>query len=334
MGSICAFGEVMLRLATPLGQGLQQLPALTPTFGGSEANVAAALAQLGHRAELVTVLPDNAMGEACRTHFQTLGVGVDGCQRAAGRMGIYFLERGVGSHPSQVLYDRADSTFARASLDALDWPSLLNRCNALHLSGITLALSQAAGAAAVNAARAAKDQGCRVSFDCNYRGSLWDSEQAARQAYLEILPLVDYLFASPRDAGLVFDRPIPEANALKQGQWTFQSFRKIAPGLQWLACTQRQHLDGKAALGAMVIDDNSAVGLEPEPLKRVVDRVGSGDAFAAGQLHGVLSQWPMRESLQFALKAAQTKHAIEGDQLRAGETDLAPALEGNVDIQR
>src|SRR5688572_2663988 len=162
-GRIVCFGELLLRLAAPGRELLFQTPRLDMHVGGAEANVAVALACLGHRTTMVSRVPDNPLGDAAVGHLRRYGVDVAGIARADGRMGLYFLAPGAGLRRSEIVYDREGSSFALANAADFDWDSLLAEADFLHLSGITAALGPQSAEAAIAAAEAARARNIQVS---------------------------------------------------------------------------------------------------------------------------------------------------------------------------
>ena len=171
--TIVTFGELMLRLAAPDRERLLQSARLAATFGGAEANVAASLARFGHRARLVTVLPDNAVGHAALDQLRLTGMDTSLVRIATGRLGLYFITPGAVLTSTDVLYDRAGSAFAETRSEAWNWPALLQGADWLHVSGVTPGIGPRACQAALDAADAAVAAGVRLSFDGNYRSRLW-----------------------------------------------------------------------------------------------------------------------------------------------------------------
>ena len=186
-----------------------QTPRLDMWVAGAEANVMTALARLGHHAALVSAVPDNALGDAAITALRAQGVDVAGIGRAPGRMATYYVVAGAGLRPSEVIYDRAHSSFQGAAADGWDWPALFANAGRLHLSGITPALGEPAARAALAAARAANAMGLAVSFDGNYRSRLWEG-QAHNPAEIlrELVAEADILFGDYRDISLLLGRPV------------------------------------------------------------------------------------------------------------------------------
>lgn len=311
---IVCFGEVLLRLGAPGHERLLQSPALQVHVGGAEANVAVALARYGHETAVVGRIADNALGAAAIAELRRQRVDTRALQAGPGRMGLYFLETGAGHRPSSVLYDRADSAFARA--DAYDWPALLAGADWLHLSGVTPALGQACADHAIAAARAARAAGVRVSFDGNFRGKLWRAWDGDAAGILrELMAQADWIFADHRDiaVALGFEAATDhvEARSDAAARVAFEAF----PQLQRVASTVRvQHSVDRQSLSALSLDrDGSAARAPVCELSAIVDRIGTGDAFAAGVLHGALVGLDAQDSLMFGWGAACLKHSVPGD---------------------
>lgn len=174
-GPVVCFGEVMARLAAPLGCRLANVSRFAVHVGGAEANVAAVLAQLGHSVEMVTVLPQSALGDLCEGELRRVGIGAGEIARGDGRLGLYFFEVGAGAGGGRVVYDRENSAFAK-NADRIDWQRLASTARWFHLSGINLALGEQAANAALAAAQAMREAGVPISFDVNHRSSLWEGE--------------------------------------------------------------------------------------------------------------------------------------------------------------
>src|SRR5829696_8319717 len=188
----------MVRLTPPGNERLERATSLDLTVGGAELNSAATLACLDVPASWVSRLPDVPLGRAVARGAHAAGVDLTHLQwvpESAGRAGVYYLEEASDPRPSAVYYDRADSAFARMPPGEFDWPIILNGARALHISGITPALGPGPRAETMAAIRAANAASVPVAFDLNYRSKLW-SETEARACFVEVVPLVDILFAS------------------------------------------------------------------------------------------------------------------------------------------
>ena len=295
---LVGLGEVMLRLAAPPPLRLDQALSLDVQIGGSEANVLAAVSRLGLRTGLITALPaEHAWGD--RTVRELWGHGVDCAgvlRRPGSRMGLYFLEYGPPPRAVRVLYDRRESALSQLVPDEVDW-GLVREARMVHLSGITPALGENLRAVIRRACREAQEAGVPISFDVNYRSRLWSAKEA-RDFLAEVLPAVRYLFIGSDDAATVFELVGPPEAVLN-------GLRKIAPAAT-IALTLGEA--GSAALAGSVVH-------RPSRLYTVttVDRVGAGDAFAAGFLWRVLTGRSVQEAIDAATALAALKCTIWGD---------------------
>ncbi|RXR06318.1 sugar kinase [Pseudoxanthomonas composti] len=332
------FGEVLLRLGAPGRQPLLQSPMLEAHVGGAEANVAVSLARFGHHAALVSRVPDNPLGEAALGQLRRHGVDTTAVDCGEGRMGLYFLTTGAMQRPSQVVYDRAGSAFANTPPAAFDWPRLLEGAAWLHLSGITPALGADSAAAARDAARQARQQGVRVSFDGNYRPQLWQRWQGDAAGVLrELFSLADILFVDHRDLAVVLGQQVPpHQDAFEHAQATAALAFSSFPHLQWVACTHRQaRASDHHLLSASICTRQEATFAPAMELSGVVDRIGGGDAFAAGILHGLTQAWPLPQVARFGLAAGCLKHSWPGDFSHSSEADVERLVQGaSMDVSR
>ncbi|MCS3809758.1 sugar kinase [Xanthomonas sp. 4461] len=313
---ILCFGELLLRLGAPGHELLLQQPRLDVHCGGAEANVGVSLAHFGHDVAMVSTVADNPLGAAVLGELRRHAVDTRHVRRVDGRMGLYFLTTGAIHRPSEVVYDRADSAFALAPADAYDWPALLEGAQWLHLSGVSPALGADVAQATLAAARAARAAGVKVSFDGNYRPKLWQRWQGdARGILHQLFDCADVVFADYRDIGVVLGGEFPqdtlEARVEAAAQQAFAAF----PQLQLMACTQRvAHNVDHHSLGAMLVPRSGEVARAPgEELTPIIDRIGGGDAFAAGVLHGLIEGWSLDDTVRFGLAAGCLKHSIPGD---------------------
>jgi 2-dehydro-3-deoxygluconokinase len=315
-GCILCFGEMLLRLSSPGGVRLASTSNFDAHVGGAEANVAAMLAQLGHEVEMATVLPRSSLGDLCEAGLRSVGVRTSRIMREEGRLGLYFLGPSLGSG-GEIIYDRKHSAFAEHA-GAFDWPMLAQEARWFHLSGINLALGDIPAKSALAAVQAMKSAGVPISFDVNHRASLWKNRpiedldlvrQAAEQA--------DVLFASPRDLALILRRDdLVEHRAGAEA--AFAEF----PGVQLIACTRRQFNDDRQLLSARIDYRDAGHETASAPLRGVVDRIGSGDAFAGAVIDGVLDKMAPYECAAHGLGAAVSKHCIAGDRWIGSRDEL------------
>ncbi|MDZ4775771.1 MAG: sugar kinase [Alphaproteobacteria bacterium] len=329
---ILCFGELLLRLSAPTGEKLLQSASLNVVVGGAEANVAVCLAQLGQSAALVSIVPDNALGHGARNEARKYGVDVSGLQMStSGRMGLYFLTPGAVLRPSEVLYDRQGSAFALGSADAIEWPPLLEGADWFHISGVTPAIGAHAAAAAVRAVEAATEAGVPVSFDGNYRGKLWAQWRGDGPKILRTLfEHTALAFADERDIALVlgkdFGGDTPIERRRRAGEAAFAAF----PKLHRIASTIREvhGPDDHTLTGTMLSRDGGERVTRAFRLSRIVDRIGGGDAFAAGLLCGLSEGKDDAASLDLAMACASLKHGVFGDFHQVARSELDDVLEG------
>jgi 2-dehydro-3-deoxygluconokinase len=337
MPRLICFGEMLVRLTAPAGELLLQTPKLAAHIGGAEANVAICVSRLGGEAAMASVLPDNALGRAARDELRRHGVDTSRLAFTDGRMGLYFLTPGAVTRPSEIIYDRAGSAFALASPATIDWSAALTGADWLHISGINPAVSESAGQAALAAAKAATAAGVKVSFDGNYRASLWKARGQSGAAILkQLLDHASLAFIDVRDIALVL-------GAFFEGEGDAQRARAIAavfeafPKLQRIAHTERRaHGVEDHALGAALhVRGQPTLALPAIALPGIVDRIGGGDAFAGGLLYALIEGMPDADALAFALHAAAWKHGQAGDSSHASADDIRSLMAaGGFDVKR
>lgn len=333
MTKVVCFGELLLRLTAPGRELLFQSARLDVHVGGAEGNVAVALACLGDEAAMVSSVPDDPLGEAAIRHLRAYGVDVSGVARRAGRMGLYFVAPASGVRPASITYDREQSSFAAAG--DYDWGRLLEGAALLHLSGITPAVSDPAAQAAIAAAETARAKGVRVSFDGNYRAQLWSSRQSDPQPILsELVRRADILFGNHRDISLLLGREFDGDGEERRRQGSLAAFEAF-PNLQVIASTAR-HVVGcdHHRLSARVETPEYAVQTEEVELTGIADRIGAGDAFAAGVLHALANGGGIEKAAEYGLALACLKHGLPGDASLFTEADVEAFLRGERDVRR
>ncbi len=332
--AIVCFGEVLLRLSAPGAERLLQTPTLAVAYGGAEANVAASLARFGHDVRMVSVLPDTALGHAVLGELRRHGVDTRLIRLASGRLGLYFLAPGAGLRAAEVIYDRAHSTFAEQDFSARNWNEALAGAGWFHVSGVTAALGQRAADAAIASVRAARDAGLTVSFDGNYRARLWQNWDSDAPAILRaIMSEADVLFGDHRDIGLALGATFA---GVEPGRAAAEAAFAAFPRLQRIAHTLRvEHSVGRHDISAAMYARGEAWTAPAIAVTEIVDRIGAGDAFAAGTIHGLRHDWECEATLKFALMAAALKHTIPGDINLATEAEVLAAIaDGGVSVRR
>jgi 2-dehydro-3-deoxygluconokinase len=335
MANIATFGEIMLRLSPPGKELLFQSPRLGATFGGAEANVAVSLAILGHRSRWISVVPANPVGEAALRELRRYGVDTRAVARGGRRLGIYFAETGANERPSQVVYDRDGSGIAEAKPGDIDWAVALEGMDRLHVSGITPALSAAAAALTLEAVKAARERGRSVSLDLNYRAKLWRYGRPAPEVMREIAALANILIGNEEDCQKALGiGPAVEAAA---GMLDVKAYERLTaevmaafPNLERVAITLRESLSADWNRWSAVLRNKTAFLAGPTyEIRSIVDRIGTGDAFAAGLIHGLTTFETDAEALDFAVAAGALKHSIPGDWNLSTEKDILALAQGD-----
>ena len=328
-------GELLVRLSAQGKQLLATTPAFDVHIGGAEANVAVGMAMLGADTAMVSAVPDNDLGRRAVAHLRSAGVDASGVRTAPGRMGLYLLTPGAGLRASDILYDRADSAFARLGVGAFDWPALLAGATRLHLSGITPALGPGSAALAVEAAEAATAAGVAISFDGNYRARLWEAWDSDPRAILtRLVGTATILFGNHQDIALLLGRAIPgegEARRRAAAEAAFAAF----PKLQLMASTARHALDAdRHAISARIDSREGAHQTDEALVSGIVDRIGAGDAFAAGVLAALDRGLAVAEAAEWGLALTALKHSLPGDASLFRPSDIAAFRSGARDIRR
>ena len=332
---IVFFGEMLIRLTAPGRELLMQTPGFDVQVGGAEANVAVGLAHLGHHTVVVSAVPDNALGRGAVSSICAHGVDCKNVQTREGRMGLYFLAQGAGLRASEIVYDRAGSSFAQTRAADFDWDALLADAQMLHLSGITPALGSQSAEAALAAARAASRMGVPISFDGNYRAMLWEAwDSNPREVLSELISLADILFGNHRDISLVLGKDFSRDGADRRreaAQATFEAF----PALKLIASTARHLVSADHhQLSARVDLRDSFAQTDEIDVTGIIDRIGAGDAFAAGVLHAHLGGGNADAMAKSGLALTCLKHSLPGDASLFGQAEIDAFMSGNLDVRR
>lgn len=338
MKRIVTFGELMLRLKSPGHERLFQSPELEATFGGGEANVAVSLSLLGEKASFVGALSKDPIGEAALRSLRSYGVDVSRVRRCPERTGIYFLETGADQRASQVVYDRAGSAASLMKEGDFDWADILADADWFHVTGITPALSASAAGAAIEAAKAARAVGAKVSVDLNYRKKLWNYGVPAPEMMGKLAALADVIIANEEDLqlglGLGFSSPGADPSKGKVGVEAYralaESAMKAYPNVAVVAVTLRESKSAdRNGWSAVLLGGSGFYHSRTYELADIVDRVGGGDSFAAGLIYGLLELGDEQRALEFAVAASALKHTIPGDFNLAGREEIERLASGD-----
>ena len=333
--TVLTFGEIMLRLKAPGQERLFQSPALEATFGGGEANVAVSLANYGIPSEFCTVLPDNAIADACIRELRGFGVDVSKIQRGPGRMGIYYLEGGANQLPSKVIYDRAYSSIASARPGDIDWDTVFEGVDWFHITGITPAVSESAMQLSLESVKKAKARGLTVSCDLNYRKNLWKYGRAASDVMCELAHYVDIAIANEEDVqkSLGISAQVDVASGkldIAQYELLGKKVLDAYPNMGMIAVTLRESHSASWNSWAACLNDREHFYLSKKyEIPNIVDRVGGGDSFAGGLIYGLNHYQDKQEALEFAVAASCLKHSIIGDFNRVTASDVEKLAQGD-----
>ncbi len=322
MKKIVTLGEVMLRLSPPGNQRFFQANSLEVEFGGSEANVGAALAYWGNDVVHLTAFPDHEMGLAAVSKLRKNGINTEFIQYNAGRLGIYFLEHGAMQRSSQVIYDRVGAAFALIDKDRFDWEAIFDGADWLHWSGISPALSQPAADFTLLALQEAFARGIMISGDLNYRSNLWQFGKKPYDIMPDLMKLTHVMIAGTRDFNQCLDMEFESFDKAKKH--VFSHF----PHLSYISKTDRKsHSSSHNTISGSLIGKNKTFKSKSYDLTHIVDRVGTGDAYAGGLIHGLLNLKP-KEAIEFAVAAGAIKHSVPGDVLLCSLEEVNDMVRG------
>jgi len=331
---IVNFGEMLLRLNPPRYLRLVQTDTFEASYGGSEANVALSLACFGDDSRYITKLPDHEIGQSALNQMRRYGVDMSMAARGGQRLGIYFAEKGASMRVSQVVYDRAASSFAESTADDYDWPGIFADADWFHFSGITPALGGELPKICMDACKTAKKMGLTVSCDLNYRGKLWNTEQAD-PVMAELMPYVDLIVTSESDAKGIFGIKAP-GEILKDETYVPEMAMEFVEkflrrfGEKKIAVMLRTAYSADDYCWGDVFYSDGKYYYGPTMPIHAVDIVGSGDAYCAAMIHALRQGKDAQYAADFANGAAALKHTIEFDGNLVTEKDVFTALKSKL----
>jgi 2-dehydro-3-deoxygluconokinase len=330
---VVTLGEIMLRLSTPGYQRFVQAEQFDVVYGGGEANVAVSLANYGHDATFVSKLPTHEIGQSAVNHLRRFGVNTDHIARGGDRVGIYFLETGASMRPSKVVYDRANSAISEAEVADFDFDAIFEGADWFHFSGITPALGERAQAVTLAALKAAKKHNVTVSVDLNYRKKLWTPEEA-KAVMSKLMAYVDVCIGNEEDAEKVLGFK-PGETDVTSGDLEIEGYKRIfkemkeAFDFKYVVTTLREsHSASDNGWSALIYDGEDFYRSRHYEV-RIVDRVGGGDSFAGGLIHGLMTMDDHEKALEFGVAASALKHTIFGDFNLVSEQEVMTLMEGD-----
>ena len=333
MAKIVTFGELMLRLAPNGYYRFFQNDQMQATFGGGEANVAVSLSNYGMDASFVTKLPSHAIGQAAVNSLRALGVDTKDIVRGGERVGIYYLDKGASQRGSVCIYDRAYSAIQLAKREDFDWDKIFDGADWFHFTGITPAIGGDLVNICLDACKAAKAKGVKISCDLNYRGKLWTREEA-RKAMTELCKYVDVCISNEEDAKDVFGIEA-ENTDIYGGKLNKDGYKSVAKqlkdtfGFEKVAITLRSSISANDNDWAAMLYDGENYCFSKEYHLHIVDRVGGGDSFGGGLIYALLSGKDTQAAVEFAVAASALKHSIEGDYNRVSVSEVEKLAGGD-----
>ncbi|WP_461215681.1 PfkB family carbohydrate kinase [Lacticaseibacillus sp. GG6-2] len=339
MTKVLTVGEMMLRLKPQDHQRILQANTFEANYGGSEANVAVSLSLFGDDAQYLTKVPDNALGQMATGTLRQYGVDTSKVLVGGPRLGIYFFEKGASIRSTNVVYDRAGSSFATIKADEFDWAKLLDGVDYFYFSGVTPALNDTIANTLIEAVKYAHTHGIKVCFDANYRGKMWTPEKA-QSVVGQIMPYVDIFLANDEDyeASLgmaAFDgdmsRGIDQLDSFKA---TMQKVAAKYPNIKAIASVVRNiHSVENHKCTALLWQDGK-IYQGPVYDMHVFEGVASGDAFGAGLVHGLIHGYDPQALINFADTASALKLTVSGDLNIVTEKDVLGTMQSAGGVNR
>lgn len=340
MGKIVTLGEIMLRLSPTGNYRFVQSESFQIFPGGGEANVAVSLANYGHTACFVSKLPSHEIGQIAVNALRRYGVKTEYISRGGDRVGLYYAETGASMRPSKVIYDRAHSAIAEADISDFDFDKIMEDADWFHWSGITPAISDKAAEIVRVACEAAKRHGVTVSVDLNFRKKLWTSEKAI-SVMRPLMQYVDVCIGNEEDANMCLGYK-PDAD-VEGGKTDAEGYYEIFKGMmkefgfKYVVSTLRESYSASHnGWKALIYDGKTFYESKHYDINPIIDRVGGGDSFSAGLIHGLLSCKDQTKALEFAVAASALKHTIPGDFNLVSTSEVESLAKGNANgrVQR
>lgn len=303
--TVVSFGEIMLRLSPPDMSMICDTKSFSACYGGSESNVLVCLSSLGDKTRFITALPQNELGDAVVRHLNTYKVETDSIVRRGDVLGIYFLEQGFGARPGKVIYNRKHAEINNLAESDIDYDAVFADCGIFHICGISFSLSEAAKAVSFRLLQEAKKRNILISFDFNYRSKLW-TIPTAKAVYQEIVNYADILFCSGRDLETFLDTDTENFYKKYTSEYLVVREREV--------CSADLH-KANAVIYRKTADGMACAKTEQTAIQ-VLERIGSGDAFAAGVLHALnRNREDIQNAINFGMACFVLKHTVKGDVL-------------------
>ena len=333
MSKVVTMGEIMLRLSSPFNSRFVQSQSFDVNYGGGEANVAVSLANYGHDAYFVSKVPAHEIGDCAVNSLRKFGVHTDYIARGGDRLGIYYLETGASMRPSKVIYDRAHSSISEANPSDFDFDKIFENADWFHWSGITPAISDKSAEILRLALISAKKHGVTVSCDLNFRKKLWTSEKAI-SIMRPLMQYVDVCIGNEEDAQLCLGfKPDSDVTGGKTDASGYKEiFKQMKEEFEfkYVVSTLRESFSATHnGWKALIYNGEEFYESKRYDINPIIDRVGGGDSFAGGLIHGLLKYKDQGKALEFAVAASALKHTIPGDYNCVSEKEVETLMGGD-----
>ncbi|USD23971.1 sugar kinase [Flagellimonas marinaquae] len=323
---LVTFGEVMMRLSPPGYSKFAQATSLELVYGGGEANVAISCAYLGMKASHVTRFPDNALGKAATQFLRQHWLSTEHVIYGDEMIGKYFLEKGAVHRSSEVIYERQGSAFSLIEPKMVDWEEVLKDADWFHWTGITPAISDGAAKCCLEAIKTANKLGIKVSGDINSRDNMWKYGKTMQEVMPELVKHCDIVITSSHGIQEMFGLGDPEGKfrfAAKDLMDAFPNIEKVVGKTRKSISASHQQIQGKVWNGETYTKTRTL------NITHVIDRVGTGDAFASGLIYGLLHYDEDIKALDFATAACALKHTVPGDVNMVSLENVTSLMDGN-----
>lgn len=304
---LIGLGEVMLRLSPPNKEKISQSEIFEKNAGGSELNVVSGAAMLGIRSAIITKLPKNKMGHFIRNKIRYGNVSDDYIvydTDPGSRLGLYYYESGAYPRKSSVIYDRAGSSMCSLKLEDIP-EDIYEKTKIFHISSISLAIDPQLQKTALAMIEKFKKAGAAISFDVNYRAALW-SEEDAKKVIESVFPYVDLLFVSEETSRRMLQRT-GTLEEIMQGYAKDYGCRLVATTRRDVVSPTHHNFNSK------IYYDGTFYEEEPYNNIEVIDRIGSGDAYLAGVLYGLVRNGCVQSALEIGNALSAVKNTVLGD---------------------
>ncbi|MEP2056885.1 MAG: sugar kinase [Maribacter litoralis] len=328
MGQIITFGEVLMRISPRGNKKFVQSNIVEFYFGGTELNVGISISNFGGKVKHITAVSDDFIGDTAMTYIQKFGVDTSAIVKSKRPLGVYFLEVGAVIRPSMISYNRSHSAFSEIEPLKVNWETALKNGEWMHWTGITPALSQGAYDLLKEGLKLAREKGMAVSADPTYRSGLWQYGQDPKEALIELLHYSTIFIGGVNEINEVLgtDYGYENDDFIKASKQLIQEF----PSIEKVFDKIRTSLNSSwHKIRARMWNGKEFRETEDIDITHIVDRIGTGDAFAAGLIYG-LQQYDDYKAMEFASAACALKHTYEGDVNFATVSEVNNIIAGNL----